>query len=73
MYNLGINVKITDFNDTSRCLKIIQTKGHLIAPKAKDRDVHVSFIYLFFGGVGEGRGELFMGKRFEGIDLLLTV
>lgn len=72
MYNLGINVKITDFNDTSRCLKIIHTKGHLIAPKAKDRDVHVSFIFIFWG-VGEGRGELFMGKRFEGIDLLLTV
>lgn len=50
----------------------IHTKGHLIAPKAKDRDVHVSFIFIFWG-VGEGRGELFMGKRFEGIDLLLTV
>lgn len=50
----------------------IHTKDHLIATKAKDRDVHVSFIFIF-GGVGEGRGELFMGKRYEGIDLILTV
>lgn len=72
MYNLGINVKIIDFNDISRCFKIIYIKGYLIVLKVKDRDVYVFFIFIFWG-VGEGRGELFMGKRFEGIDLLLIV
>lgn len=66
MYNLGINVKIIDFNDISRCFKIIYIKGYLIVLKVKDRDVYVFFIYLFFGGLGRGGGSCLWVKDLKG-------